>query len=100
MTYGNAVNVSCKKYHTLTAPDVARGGHTVYARMHANTSPDTDVTAVADAIVKVVNMPSAYTSTPGQDGLEVVNVVADHIRGDFLHRIGLDDLLTPRVKTN
>jgi NADP-dependent 3-hydroxy acid dehydrogenase YdfG len=32
-----------------------------------------------------------------QDGCEEVNAIADHIRAEFLRRIGLDDLLTPRV---
>jgi len=30
------------------------------------------------------------------DGCEVVNVVADRIRAEFLRRIGLGDLLMPR----
>ena len=34
---------------------------------------------------------------PAQDGCEVVNAVADHIRTEFLRRIGLGDLLAPRV---
>src|SRR5919199_1098991 len=61
-----------------------------------------DVAAVADAIVKVVDMPFGKRPfrihiDPAQDGCEVVNAVADHIRAEFLRRIGLDDLLTPRV---
>jgi len=32
-----------------------------------------------------------------QDGCEVVNTVADRIRAEFLRRIGLGDLLTPRI---
>ena len=34
---------------------------------------------------------------PAQDGCEVVNAVADRIRAEFLRRIGLGDLLVPRV---
>ena len=34
---------------------------------------------------------------PAQDGCEVVNTVADRIRAEFLRRIGLGDLLAPRV---
>jgi hypothetical protein len=32
-----------------------------------------------------------------QDGWEVVNAVADRIRAEFPRRIGLGDLLAPRV---
>jgi NAD(P)-dependent dehydrogenase (short-subunit alcohol dehydrogenase family) len=64
--------------------------------------PDADVTAVADAIVKIVDMPFGKRPfrthvDPAQDGCEVVNVVADRIRAEFLRRIGLADLLSPRV---
>ena len=64
--------------------------------------PDADVAAVADAIVKVVNMPFGKRPfrvhiDPAQDGCEVVNAVADHIRAEFLRRIGLGDLLAPKV---
>jgi len=63
--------------------------------------PEADVAAVADAIVKVVNMPFGKRPfrthiDPAQDGCEVVNTVADRIRAEFLRRIGLGDLLTPR----
>ena len=34
---------------------------------------------------------------PAQDGYEVVNAVADRIRAEFLRRIGLGDLLVPRM---
>jgi NAD(P)-dependent dehydrogenase (short-subunit alcohol dehydrogenase family) len=64
--------------------------------------PDADVAAVADAIVKVVDMPFGKRPfrihiDPAQDGCEVVNAVADRIRAEFLRRIGLADLLAPRV---
>jgi len=64
--------------------------------------PDADVGAVADAIVKVVDMPFGKRPfrvhiDPAQDGAEVVNAVADRIRAEFLRRIGLSDLLAPRV---
>jgi NAD(P)-dependent dehydrogenase (short-subunit alcohol dehydrogenase family) len=63
---------------------------------------DADVAAVADAIVKVVDMPFGKRPfrihiDPAQDGCEVVNAVADRIRAEFLRRIGLADLLAPRV---
>jgi NAD(P)-dependent dehydrogenase (short-subunit alcohol dehydrogenase family) len=69
----------------------------------ASTAPaDADVADVADAIVKVVGMPFGRRPfrvhiDPAQDGAEVVNAVADHIRAQFLRRIGLADLLVPRV---
>jgi NAD(P)-dependent dehydrogenase (short-subunit alcohol dehydrogenase family) len=63
--------------------------------------PDSDVATVADAIVNVVNLPFGKRPfrvhiDPAQDGCEVVNMVADRIRAEFLRRIGLGDLLTPR----
>jgi NAD(P)-dependent dehydrogenase (short-subunit alcohol dehydrogenase family) len=68
----------------------------------ATTPPVADVTAVADAITKVVDMPFGKRPfrthvDPAQDGCEVVNAVADRIRAEFLRRIGLGDLLSPRV---
>ena len=68
----------------------------------ATEPPDADVAAVADAIVKVVDMPLGKRPfrihiDPAQDGCEVVNAVADHIRTEFLRWIGLGDLLSPRV---
>ncbi len=69
----------------------------------ASTAPaDADVADVAHAIVRVVGMPFGRRPfrvhiDPAQDGAEVVNAVADHIRAEFLRRIGLADLLVPRV---
>jgi hypothetical protein len=63
--------------------------------------PDADVSAVADAIVKVVNTPFGKRPfrvhiDPTQDGAEVVNAVLDRVRAELLRRIGLGDLLAPR----
>src|SRR5437588_3911722 len=63
--------------------------------------PDADVSAVADAIVKVVDTPFGERPfrvhvDPTQDGAEVVNMVSDRVRAELLRRIGLGDLLTPR----
>jgi NAD(P)-dependent dehydrogenase (short-subunit alcohol dehydrogenase family) len=63
--------------------------------------PDADVTAVADAIVKVVDAPFGKRPfrvhiDPTQDGAEVVNIVSDRVRAELLRRIGLGDLLVPR----
>jgi NAD(P)-dependent dehydrogenase (short-subunit alcohol dehydrogenase family) len=63
--------------------------------------PDADVTAVADAIVKIVDAPFGRRPfrvhiDPTQDGAEVVNAVSDRVRNELLRRIGLGDVLTPR----
>ncbi|WP_328908163.1 SDR family NAD(P)-dependent oxidoreductase [Streptomyces sp. NBC_00234] len=61
---------------------------------------DADVSQVADAIVEVVGTehgkrPFRVHIDPANDGSETVSAVADHIRAEFLTRIGLDDLLHP-----
>src|SRR5207302_4060776 len=66
--------------------------------------PNADVSAVADAIVKVVDLPFGKRPfrvhiDPTQDGAEVVNAVLDRVRAELLRRIGLGDLLTPRDLT-
>jgi NAD(P)-dependent dehydrogenase (short-subunit alcohol dehydrogenase family) len=63
---------------------------------------DADVSAVADAIVKVVDAPFGKRPfrvhiDPTQDGAEVVNAVSDRVRAELLRRIGLADVLIPRV---
>ena len=63
---------------------------------------DADVSAVAEAIVKVVDAPFGKRPfrvhvDPTQDGAEVVNAVSDRVRAELLRRIGLADVLTPRV---
>jgi NAD(P)-dependent dehydrogenase (short-subunit alcohol dehydrogenase family) len=62
--------------------------------------PDADVSAVAEAIVKVVDTPFGKRPfrthiDPTQDGAEVVNAVSDRIRAELLRRIGLTDVLNP-----
>jgi NAD(P)-dependent dehydrogenase (short-subunit alcohol dehydrogenase family) len=63
---------------------------------------DADIAEVAEAIVKVVDMPFGKRPfrmhiDPAQDGAEIVNGVADRVRAEFLRVIGLGDLLTPTV---
>ena len=63
--------------------------------------PDADVASVAQAMVEVVDSPFGQRPfrvhiDPSDDGSEVVSVVADRIRAEFLRRIQLGDLLTPR----
>jgi len=66
--------------------------------------PDADVAAVAEAIVRIVETPFGKRPfrvhvDPTQDGAEVVNMVSDRVRAEFLRRIGLADLLKPRTFT-
>ncbi|HEY4368805.1 MAG TPA: hypothetical protein VGN07_16340 [Steroidobacteraceae bacterium] len=63
---------------------------------------DADAGEVAKAIVRVVDMPFGKRPfrvhiDPSQDGAEIVNAVADRVRSELLRRIGLEDLLSPRV---
>jgi len=62
--------------------------------------PDSDVTEVANAIVKVVDTPFGKRPfrvhvDPANDGAEVVNGVADRVRSELLRNMGLGDLLHP-----
>jgi NAD(P)-dependent dehydrogenase (short-subunit alcohol dehydrogenase family) len=62
--------------------------------------PDADVSAVAEAIVKIVDRPFGKRPfrvhiDPTQDGAEVVNMISDRVRAELLRRIGLADVLTP-----
>ncbi|MBZ9645035.1 SDR family oxidoreductase [Streptomyces sp. PSKA30] len=72
----------------------------VSQRLAALAPADADVSQVADAIVDVVNTehgkrPFRVHIDPANDGSETVSAVADHIRAEFLTRIGLEDLLHP-----
>ena len=63
---------------------------------------DADAGAVAEAIVAVVDTPFGKRPfrvhiDPSQDGAEVVNAVADRVRAEMFRRIGLEDLLKPRM---
>ena len=75
-------------------------GESTSKALSATVPPDADVAEVARAITHVVELPfgkrpfRVYVD-PAQDGGEVVGVVADRIRAEFLRRIGLEDLLTP-----
>jgi NAD(P)-dependent dehydrogenase (short-subunit alcohol dehydrogenase family) len=61
---------------------------------------DADPGEVAAAIVRVVDTPFGKRPfrvhvDPSQDGAEVVNGVADRVRRELFHNIGLADLLSP-----
>lgn len=66
--------------------------------------PDADVSAVADAVVKIVDAPfgkrpfRVYVD-PTQDGASVTFAVMDRVRAEMLRRVGLTDLLTPAATT-
>lgn len=64
--------------------------------------PDADAGQVADAIVDVVNAPFGQRPfrvhvDPTQDGADVGFAVLDRLRAEMLHRVGMGDLLVPRV---
>jgi NAD(P)-dependent dehydrogenase (short-subunit alcohol dehydrogenase family) len=61
---------------------------------------DADASAVAEAVVKVVDTPFGKRPfrvhvDPTQDGADVAFAVMDRMRTEMLHRVGLDDLLAP-----
>jgi hypothetical protein len=63
---------------------------------------DADVSLVADAIVDLVGAPFGQRPfrvhiDPTQDGADVGFTVLDRVRSEMLHRVGLSDLLKPRV---
>lgn len=68
----------------------------------ASEPPDVDPASVARAIVEVVNTPFGQRPfrvhiDPSDDGCAVVAAVADRVRAEFLRRIQLGDLLSPRI---
>jgi NAD(P)-dependent dehydrogenase (short-subunit alcohol dehydrogenase family) len=82
---------------TANIPDVALKG------LASLEPPDADPSTVADAIVKVVDAPFGQRPfrvhiDPSQDGAEIVNGVADRVRAELLRRIGLEDVLKPRLE--
>lgn len=57
---------------------------------------------MAEAIVAVIGLPFGSRPfrthiDPSQDGCEIVNGVADRVRSEMFRRIGLEDLLHPKV---
>jgi len=74
----------------------------ILRKLAGSVPEDADVASVADAIVAIVDAPYGRRPfrvhiDPASDGAEVVNAVGDRVRAEFLRRIGLGDLLTPRV---
>jgi len=63
---------------------------------------DADAASVAVAIVDVIGMPFGKRPfrvhiDPSEDGAEIVNGVADRVWAEMFRRIGLEDLLKPRI---
>jgi len=75
-------------------------GEEIQRAFAAIVPPDADVSAVADAIVNVVNTPFGRRPfrvhvDPTEDGAAVTFAVMDRVRAEMLRRVGLPDLLTP-----
>jgi NAD(P)-dependent dehydrogenase (short-subunit alcohol dehydrogenase family) len=75
-------------------------GEQIQKAFAAIVPPDADVSAVADAIVDVVDAPFGKRPfrvhvDPTQDGADIVFAVMDRVRAEMLHRVGLADLLVP-----
>ncbi|MBM2615949.1 SDR family NAD(P)-dependent oxidoreductase [Actinoplanes sp. LDG1-06] len=67
-------------------------------RLAALIPPGSEAQTVADEIVRVASLPAGERPfrthvDPSRDGSEVVSAVADRIRQEFYHRIGIADLL-------
>jgi NAD(P)-dependent dehydrogenase (short-subunit alcohol dehydrogenase family) len=87
---------------TATAYDERYAGlmDDVTRRLAALEPADADAGSVARAVADVVataagRRPLHVHVDPSRDGSEVVTAVADRIRSDFYHRLGLEDLLVP-----
>ena len=77
-------------------------GEQVQKAFAAIVPPDADASAVADAIAGVVDTPFGKRPfrvhiDPTEDGANVGFTVLDRLRSEMLHRVGLSDVLTPRV---
>ncbi|MDB5407313.1 MAG: oxidoreductase [Rhodospirillales bacterium] len=77
-------------------------GEQVQKAFAAIVPPDADASAVADAILRVVNTPFGKRPfrmhiDPTEDGADVGFTVLDRLRSEMLHRVGLSDVLTPRL---
>ncbi|MFC4763800.1 SDR family oxidoreductase [Dyella koreensis] len=98
---------SGKPADTARAEEYAKGPYAgfeddILRGLAACEPADADVATVADAMVDIVNRPHGQRPfrvhiDPSDDGAAVVAAVADRIRAEFLRRVGVGDLLSPRV---
>ncbi|RQP25527.1 SDR family oxidoreductase [Piscinibacter terrae] len=77
-------------------------GELIIKNLAACEPPDADPSSVAQAMVAIVDTPHGHRPfrvhvDPSDDGCEVVNAVADRIRCEFMRRVGLGELLSPRA---
>jgi NAD(P)-dependent dehydrogenase (short-subunit alcohol dehydrogenase family) len=77
-------------------------GEQVQKAFAAIVPPDADAGLVAEAVVNVVGLPFGTRPfrvhiDPTQDGADVGFAVLDRVRAEMLHRVGLSDLLKPKV---
>ncbi len=87
---------------TVAAYDARYAGilDAIGARLAALTPDNADPQAVADEIVRLINLPSGERPFRSVvdflgDGFKEVSAVADQVRIDFAHRMGIADLLIP-----
>ncbi|KVH69826.1 oxidoreductase [Burkholderia ubonensis] len=79
-------------------------GREVQEAFAAIVPADAHASLVADAIVSIVAAPAGKRPfrvhvDPTEDGANVGFAVLDRLRAEMLHRVGLSDLLSPRVPT-
>jgi NAD(P)-dependent dehydrogenase (short-subunit alcohol dehydrogenase family) len=77
-------------------------GEQIQKAFAAIVPPEADASSVADAIVRVVDMPFGKRPfrvhvDPTEDGADVAFAVIDRVRSEMLHRVGFSDLLKPRI---
>jgi NAD(P)-dependent dehydrogenase (short-subunit alcohol dehydrogenase family) len=77
-------------------------GEQIMKAFSAIVPPEADAASVADAIVKVVDLPFGQRPfrvhiDPTQDGADVAFAVIDRVRNEMLHRVGFSDLLHPKA---
>ena len=85
------------EYETGATAELA---HQITKGFELTAPPHADVSEVAKAIVKVVDMPFGTRPfrvhvDPAEDGAQIVNGVADRVRAELLRNMGLADLLKP-----
>jgi NAD(P)-dependent dehydrogenase (short-subunit alcohol dehydrogenase family) len=77
-------------------------GERIQKAFAAIVPPDADASLVANAIVDAVSAPIGQRPfrvhvDPAQDGADVGFAVLDRLRAEMLHRVGMSDLLRPRI---